>query len=145
MEEVGCGGLVKKSSKRRRKKNGDEEIRLAEKTATAPPRKIDDRPPLFCCSLFIHPQFLPPLITKSPVSPRSGRSQLGRTCASAAGLLLGKAEAEPVEVFFANARGAEAVLLPATPRADDDAVLDEACIASISRERGVLELNGDGL
>lgn len=51
-------------------------------------------------------------------------------------MLLGKAEAETeTAVFFTNARGAEAVL--ATPRADDAAVFDEACIASISRERGV--------
>lgn len=50
-------------------------------------------------------------------------------------MLLGET-AEAAAVFFTNAR-VETVRLPATPRADDAAVFDEACIASILRERGV--------
>lgn len=60
-----------------------------------------------------------------------------RTWASAAGLLLGEEEAAAV---LANARGAEAAALPpATPRAEDAAVFDEACIAKIQRERGCVD------
>ena len=58
-------------------------------------------------------------------------------------MLLGKAAA----AVFTNARGVEAaVLLPAPPRAEEDAaVFDEACIASIAGKRGFREKVGASL
>ena len=129
VEEEECEESSKRGKKKKKRRRGN---RLAEKTATTAPER--DERPLFL-SPFIRLRFMPPpLARKEPrlVVPRT--SQLGRTCASAAGLLLGKAAEAAAAVFSANARGA--VLLPATPRADDDAVFDEACIASIARERG---------
>ena len=102
------------------------------------------RSPLVAFS--IHPpQRLSPLFSKSSIFSflSSRRSQLRRTCASAAVLLLGKAAA----AVFTNARGVEAaVLLPAPPRAEEDAaVFDEACIASIAGKRGFREKVGASL
>lgn len=102
------------------------------------------RSPLVAFS--IHPpQRLSPLFSKSSIFSflSSKRSQLRRTCASAAVLLLGKAAA----AVFTNARGVEAaVLLPAPPRAEEDAaVFDEACIASIAGKRGFREKAGASL
>ena len=111
-------------------KNGRRGIAWPRTTATANKKRYD-RP--LCMLSSIHPPQFCPLCSQITES-RCVRRRIvieRRTCASAAGLLLGKAAA----VFTNAARGVEeAVLL--LPRADGAAVWDEACIVSIERERG---------